>query len=194
MAIQRFNDRMEEQNQTSFSSMLDRFFNESLNVRRQIPDFTPQVDAYETETSFEIEVALPGLQEDEVNIDFQDGRLTISGERRLQKEDKNKRYHMVESQYGSFSRSFQLPLNTEPENIAAEFENGVLHVSVKKEEERKNRRKIEINSRKNQSDNKAGAKKVAAADNGSGSTQPKDSGNDKAESKPTAAKAGKSKE
>lgn len=79
-----------------------------------------------------------------------------------------------------------------PTTIVAEFENGVLHVSVKKEEERKNRHKIEINSRKNQSANKAGAKNVATANNYNGSAQAKASGNDKAETKPTAAKAGKS--
>jgi HSP20 family protein len=173
MAIQRFNDRMDD-TPRSFSSMLDRFFNESLNVRRQISDFTPHVDAYETEDSFEIEVALPGMKEEEVNIDFHDGRLTISGERRLQNEDRNKRYHMVESQYGSFSRSFQLPHNTDPENIQADFEDGVLRVSVRKEEERPNRRQIQINSRRNN---------TGAGNTEGQGTQATDSSNDTPEAK-----------
>jgi HSP20 family protein len=194
MAIQRFNERMDEMNQLSFSSMLDRFFNDSLNVRRQISDFTPHVDAYETKNSFEIEVVLPGLKEEEVNIDYQDGRLTISGERRFQNEDKSKRYHMLESHYGSFSRSFQLPPNTKPESIDADFENGVLHVSVKKEEQLQNRRKIEINSRRTQSEGDSGTKRMAAGGPDNGSGQAQHSGNDKAEKKNQKTKSGKSKE
>jgi HSP20 family protein len=172
MAIQRFNARTDDMSPASFSSMLDRFFNESLNVRKQIRDFTPSVDAYETEGSFEIEMALPGLKEDEVEVDFHDGRLTISGERRFQNEDKNKRYHMVESQYGSFSRSFQLPQNTNPENIEANFEDGVLHISVKKEEERSNRRQIQVKSQ----GKKAGGKQMQVS--GGGEEKPTARAND----------------
>jgi HSP20 family protein len=134
MAIQKFqNPLADEMTPSSFSSMLDRFFNDSLNSRKAMANFTPHVDTAETEDSYEIEVSLPGLKKEEIDIDFQDGRLTISGERKFSDEKKTKKYHMLESQFGSFSRSFYLPDSINSEAIDAEFEDGVLRITVPKE-------------------------------------------------------------
>ncbi|GAA4310001.1 Hsp20/alpha crystallin family protein [Nibribacter koreensis] len=144
MAIQRFNSGFDDMMPQSFSTMLDRFFQDSVSNRERMNRFTPQVDTCETEKGFEIEVSLPGLKKEDISLDFQQGRLTISGERQFNQEKKEKRYHMVESQYGSFSRSFQLPDVVDPKNIEAVFENGVLRVTVPKDEQKTSRHRIEV--------------------------------------------------
>ncbi|GHA70132.1 Hsp20/alpha crystallin family protein [Pontibacter akesuensis] len=166
MALSRYNG-MQENMPNTFSSMLDRFFNESVNSRN-FTDFTPHVDACETEKGYEIEVSLPGVKQEDISIDFQEGRLTITGERRLEKKEEGRRFHMLETQYGSFSRSFYLPDKVNPDQISASFENGVLLVSVPKDEQKTMKRQINISSG---SENKKESKKVetretATAENG----------------------------
>ena len=129
----------------TFSSMLDRFFNESLNTRG-FSGFTPHVDACETPNGYEIEVALPGVKKEDISIDFQEGRLTISGERKFERKEENKRYQMLETQYGSFARTFQLPDNVKPENIKADFVDGILQVAIPKDEKKTMKHQIKISS------------------------------------------------
>ena len=124
--------------------MLDRFFNDSLASRSRVSSFSPQVDAYETEKSYEIEVSLPGLKRDDIKVDFQQGRLSISGERSFHNEQDQRRYHVVESSYGSFQRSFQLPDTVDASKIEARFDDGVLHVSVPKDEQKTMRHQIQV--------------------------------------------------
>ncbi|WP_240773229.1 Hsp20/alpha crystallin family protein [Pontibacter sp. SGAir0037] len=147
--------------------MLDRFFNESLNTR-SVTGFTPHVDAYETDNGFEIEVALPGVKKEDINIDFQEGKLTISGERKFERREDSKRYHMVETQYGSFTRTFYLPDNVKADQIKAQLTDGVLVVSVPKDEQKTMKHQIKITSGSDKA--KASAKpkavEVAASENG----------------------------
>jgi HSP20 family protein len=142
MALTRFNGMQENMPQT-FSSMLDKFFNESVNTRG-MAGFTPSVDACETEKGFEIEVALPGVKREDISIDFQEGRLTISGERRFERKDEGRRYQMLETQYGSFARTFYLPDKVNPDQIQASFTDGVLQVMVPKDEKKTMKRQIRI--------------------------------------------------
>ncbi|TPE44778.1 Hsp20/alpha crystallin family protein [Pontibacter mangrovi] len=144
MALTRYNG-MNENMPNTFSAMLDRFFNESVNSKN-ISGFTPHVDACETERGFEIEAALPGVKKEDISIDFQEGRLTITGERKLEKKEENRRYHMLETQYGSFSRTFYLPDNVNPDKITAEFKDGILLVSIPKDEKKVMKRQISIAS------------------------------------------------
>ncbi|MFB9863134.1 Hsp20/alpha crystallin family protein [Rufibacter immobilis] len=144
MAIQRLGSGFDDIMPQSFSSMLDRFFNDSVNSRERLNRFSPQVDTCETEQAYEIEVALPGLKKEDIHLDFQQGRLTISGERHFNQEQKDKRYHLIESQYGAFSRSFQFPDTVKAEAIEAVFENGVLQVRVPKDEQKTAKRRIEV--------------------------------------------------
>lgn len=166
MALSRYNG-MQENMPNTFSSMLDRFFNESVNSRN-FSGFTPHVDACETEKGYEIEVSLPGVKREDINIDFQEGRLTITGERRLEKKEEGRRFHMLETQYGSFSRSFYLPDKVNPDQISASFENGVLLVSVPKDEHKTMKRQINISSGSaNAKESKrVETKESAASDNG----------------------------
>ncbi|WP_157530751.1 Hsp20/alpha crystallin family protein [Hymenobacter norwichensis] len=145
MAIQKYQDSFSELSSSSFSSMLDRFFNDSLASRGRVNLFSPHADAYETEKSYEIEVALPGLKRDDIKVDFHQGRLSVSGERHFQREQQDqRRYHVVESTYGSFSRSFQLPDTVDAGRIEAAFEDGMLRVTVPKDEQKTRRHQIEV--------------------------------------------------
>ncbi|WP_255474050.1 Hsp20/alpha crystallin family protein [Pontibacter qinzhouensis] len=150
--------------------MLDRFFNESLNTRT-VSAFTPHVDACETEKGFELELALPGIRKDDISIDFQEGKLTISGERKLERKEDNRRYHMIETQYGSFSRTFYLPDNVNPDQIKANLVDGILHVSVPKDEQKTLKRQIKIGSDATETKPAQKQKRVAeASENGSAVT------------------------
>ncbi|MEJ8800949.1 Hsp20/alpha crystallin family protein [Pontibacter sp. H249] len=169
MALNRYNG-MQESMPNTFSSMLDRFFNESVNSKN-FAGFTPHVDACETEKGYEIELALPGVKKEDISIDFQEGRLTITGERKLEKKEEGRRYHMMETQYGSFSRSFYLPDKVSPDKISAQLEDGVLLVTVPKDEQKTMKRQIQIStsgdSKKKVSEgNVAEAKTGAVAENG----------------------------
>ncbi|MCX2738540.1 Hsp20/alpha crystallin family protein [Pontibacter anaerobius] len=144
MALTRYSG-MQENMPNSFSSMLDRFFNESVNSR-SFSGFTPHVDACETERGYEIEAALPGVKKEDISIDFQESKLTITGERKLEKKEEGRRYHMLETQYGSFTRSFYLPDNVNPDKITAEFNDGILLVNIPKDEQKTMKRQINISS------------------------------------------------
>lgn len=146
MTITKYNGYLTDKMPQTFSTMLDLFFNETVNNRRQLADFTPHVDAFETENQYEFHVSLPGLSKEDINIDFQEGKLTIAGERKFKKdeENQNKKYHLLETQYGSFGRTFFLPDNVNPAQIDAHFENGILHVVVPKDEHKVKKHQIQI--------------------------------------------------
>lgn len=146
MAIQKYQDSFSDLSSSSFSTMLDRFFSDSLASRGRVSSFSPHIDAYETENSYEVEAALPGLKREDIKVDFHQGRLTISGERSFRHEQSQRRYHVVESSYGSFNRSLQLPDTVDASRIEASFEDGVLRVSVPKDEQKTRRHQIEVRS------------------------------------------------
>ena len=103
----------------------------------------PPMDLVETADHFVLRADLPGLGEDDVKIEFEDGTLTVSGERTSEHEAKGEGYYRVERAFGSFSRSLTLPQGIDPEAVTANFSNGVLEVRIPKPEARKPRR-IEI--------------------------------------------------
>ena len=89
---------------TSFSNLIDRFFNESLSrTGGSSYSFVPKVDILENDSAYEINVAVPGLNKDDFKIDLNDSFLTISGERKFSKERKENNLHVVETQYGNFT-------------------------------------------------------------------------------------------
>jgi HSP20 family protein len=115
----------------SFSEMLDTFFNEAVTGRE---NFIPGIDVMEDDKQYEIRVTLPGIKKDEVKIELEDNTLTVSGERKFEKEEKNKRYHLVESRFGTFKRSFTLPKNIDNNSIDAKMSEGILNITIKKDE------------------------------------------------------------
>jgi len=110
-----------------------------------IASFTPRVNTREADDAYYIELDLPGIKKDEIEITTEDNVLTISGERKFKEEVKEEDYYKVESRYGKFSRSFTLPEDIDLSAISAKSEDGVLEVVIpKKEDESKKLRKIEI--------------------------------------------------
>jgi HSP20 family protein len=95
-------------------------------------DFAPRVDTAETDTAYELTAELPGVDEKDIKIALEDNVLSISGEKKAEREEKKKDYVMSERSYGSFKRAFTLPDNVDPEKIAAKFEKGVLKVTLPK--------------------------------------------------------------
>jgi len=99
--------------------------------------FTPAMDLVEADDHYELTTDLPGVAEKDVNVEFEDNVLTVSGERRSESEQRTGGYIRVERASGSFSRSLTLPAGIDASAITAEFSNGVLHVSIPKPAERK---------------------------------------------------------
>lgn len=98
-----------------------------------VADWSPRVDIVEDETAFVVKAELPEMKKEDVKVTVEDGVLTLSGERKMEKEEKNKKYHRIEREYGSFVRAFTLPPGTSGENVTAEFKEGVLKVRLPKD-------------------------------------------------------------
>jgi HSP20 family protein len=94
----------------------------------------PKVDVSENENEYVINAELPGIKKPDVKVVFENGILTVSGERSEEKKEKNARYHLVERSWGAFRRSFTLPGNVSADKIAADFKDGVLTVHAPKSE------------------------------------------------------------
>ena len=88
------------------------------------------VDVVEDDKEFLIKAELPEMKREDVKVSVEDGVLTVSGERKFEKEDKSKKYHRIEREYGSFVRSFTLPAGTSGEKVTADFKDGVLKVHL----------------------------------------------------------------
>jgi HSP20 family protein len=104
-------------------------------------EWAPSADISETEKEYLIRAELPAVKKEDVQVTFDDGMLTIKGERKQQKEDKNEKYHRTESFYGSFERRFSLPDNVNSEAIRCETKDGILIVHIPKTEVTKSRPK-----------------------------------------------------
>lgn len=123
----------------NMSERLNRIFGRSSLPRtgegRQelaIPDWTPAVDISETKNEYQIKAELPDVKKENVKISVSDGMLHIKGERKFEKEEKEKKYHRIERYYGSFERSFTLPENVDESKLKAEFKDGVLNIQLPK--------------------------------------------------------------
>ncbi|HEX7247514.1 MAG TPA: Hsp20/alpha crystallin family protein [Actinomycetota bacterium] len=101
--------------------------------------WVPALDIREDEDRFEVTVDLPGMRSEDVELTFEDGTLTIRGQRQFSRDDRQGQYHRIERSYGSFARSVRLPRVADSERIEASFDNGVLTVLVPKREEAKAR-------------------------------------------------------
>ena len=99
--------------------------------------FVPPVDIYENEHDFVLKLEVPGIEQKDVNITLENNTLTVRGERRLEREEKEENFRRVERQYGSFVRSFALPNTIDTENVQAGYENGILKIELSKRAEAK---------------------------------------------------------
>ncbi|MBL7851656.1 MAG: Hsp20/alpha crystallin family protein [Cyclobacteriaceae bacterium] len=128
----------------TFSSLIDRFFNDTL-TRSGGSSFQPRVDIVETDKAFELHVAVPGMNKEDFQIEMKDNFLTVSGERKFTSEQKDTNWHSIETQYGNFSRSFSLPENVDAAKISAKYVNGILEVSIPKDEKKALKTTIKVN-------------------------------------------------
>jgi HSP20 family protein len=120
---------------------MNRIFDDTLTGASRREDealaatWTPPVDILEKKDRIVLSAELPGFTEDQIQLRFEDGVLTLDGERRFDKEADETRYHCVERSYGRFSRAFRLPANVDEERISASFANGLLVVELPKRQE-----------------------------------------------------------
>jgi HSP20 family protein len=113
---------------------------------RNVHTFAPAVDIYEDQDAILVRAELPGVKHEDVHIDVENGVLTLSGERKLEREDKREGYHRIESVYGNFTRSFALPEAVDADNVEADMNEGVLTVRIPKKAEGAHKR-IEVKTR-----------------------------------------------
>jgi HSP20 family protein len=122
----------------NFGDIWDNFFNLARTGGEiDTVHWTPRVNVEENDGGFELTAEVPGMKKEDISIDVKDRTLTISGERKLEEEKKDKNYHVCERSYGEFSRTFTLPDNVDAGKIEAEYDQGVLKLSIPKKEEAK---------------------------------------------------------
>lgn len=151
----------------SVEPTLDPFFSLHRDVNRAFEDMfkgigalpavwggngvaTPKIDVKETEKGLEVSAELPGVDEKDIELEIDDDILTIRGEKKLEKEEKDEKsgYHLMERSYGSFARSIRLPYPVKPESVTADFGKGVLKIACPRPAEAASAtRKIPIQSR-----------------------------------------------
>jgi len=149
-----FNDRFNQMLNQPFGFF--RGFGPSLEQSLTAGNVVPAVNIYEDEHTINIDAELPGIEEKDIDISMENNVLTISGERKLENEEKKENFHRIERSYGRFTRSFTLPPTVDSDNVNAVFNNGVLKITLNKKEEAKPKQiKIGVS--------KAGSKPAKAA-------------------------------
>ena len=123
-------------------SRMNRLFRESYRPEGSeealtSSSFAPPVDIYEDEHNITLKMEVPGIDEKDIDVRIDNNTLTVHGERKLEKEEREENFRRVERQYGSFSRSFTLPSSVDPGQVSADYEKGVLKIQLAKKVEAK---------------------------------------------------------
>jgi HSP20 family protein len=125
-----------------------RLFQDTVNRLFSEPaarPWTPPVDIIETENELVLKADVPEIELKDIDIQMENGTLTLKGERKFEQEQDGKGYHRIERSYGAFARSFSLPDTVDPEKVRADYKNGVLTVTLPKKEVAKPRSiKVEV--------------------------------------------------
>ena len=143
-----------------FSTMQDRmnrmnhFFRESYSP--EVPEealtttsFAPLVDIYEDEHTIALKMEVPGIDEKDIDVRLENNTLTVHGERKIEKEEKEENFRRIERQYGSFTRSFTLPSSVDPGQVTANYDKGVLKITLAKKADAKPKQiKVNVGSEK----------------------------------------------
>src|SRR5579863_32955 len=112
--------------------------------------FAPPVDIYEDEHSITLKLEVPGIDENDIDVRIENNILTLHGERKIEKEEKEENFLRVERQYGSFTRSFTLPSSVDAGQVSAHYDKGVLKINLAKKAEAKPKQiKVNVGSEKN---------------------------------------------
>jgi HSP20 family protein len=99
--------------------------------------FVPPVDVYEDEHTLVLKLEVPGVNEEDFNVSLENNTLVIQGERKFEKEEKEENFHRIERRYGSFTRTFRLPNTVDTEKVEADYDKGILKISLAKRAEAK---------------------------------------------------------
>lgn len=129
---------LQEEVNRLFSTNLTRAFGDDEGIGRGA--WSPSVDIFENKDQIVLEAELPGMKQEEFDLSIENNVITLRGERRFEKTQETDNYHRVERSYGAFTRSFTLPQTVSGEGATAEYNNGVLRVTLPKREETKPRR------------------------------------------------------
>lgn len=130
---------------------MNRLFRDSYSEGREegliTTAFAPAVDVYEDEHNVTLKIEVPGIEEKDIDVRIENNTLTVRGERKFEKDEKEENYLRVERQYGSFTRTFTLPNTVETENVSANYDKGVLKIKLAKRAEAKPKQiKVNIGS------------------------------------------------
>src|SRR5260370_41719707 len=139
-----------------FSTLQDRMsrlFRETQGNSQEEPltssSFAPAVDVYEDEHNVTLKIEVPGIDEKDIDVRVEGNTLTVHGERKIEKEEKEENYRRVERQYGSFTRNFTLPTTVDSEKVSATYDKGVLKIALPKKAEAKPKQiKVNVGSEK----------------------------------------------
>ena len=138
---------------TTLQGRMNRLFQDSFGEGREesltTTNFAPAVDVYEDEHNVTLKIEVPGIEEKDIDVRIENNTLTVHGERKFEKEEKEENYRRVERQYGSFTRSFTLPNTVNTENVSANYDKGVLKIKLAKKAEAKPKQiKVNVGSEK----------------------------------------------
>jgi HSP20 family protein len=117
--------------------LFDRFLEPAWSEMPALGDWSPTVDVSEDKDAVTVKAELPGVEQKDIAVSLQEGMLTIKGEKRAEKEEKDKHYHRIERSYGAFYRSIQLPSAVDVGKVAATFKDGVVTITLPKSPEAK---------------------------------------------------------
>ena len=139
---------------STLQDRMNRLFRESYSGEGRdesltTSSFAPAVDVYEDEHKVTLKIEVPGIDEKDIDIRVENNTLTVHGERKIEKDEKEENYRRVERQYGSFTRTFTLPASVDSENVSASYEKGVLKINLPKKAEAKPKQiKVNVGSEK----------------------------------------------
>src|ERR1700740_1009844 len=138
---------------STLQDRMNRLFRDSFGEGREdalaTSSLAPAVDVYEDEHNVTLKIEVPGIDEKDIDVRIENNTLTVHGERKFEKEEKEENYRRVERQYGSFTRTFTLPTTVAAENVKATYDKGVLKVQLAKKAEAKPKQiKVNIGSEK----------------------------------------------
>jgi HSP20 family protein len=136
---------------STLQDRMNRLFHDSLGDGREealtATTFAPAVDVYEDEHNVILKIEVPGIEEKDIDVRIENNTLTVHGERKFEKDEKEENYRRLERQYGSFTRTFTLPNTVETENVSANYDKGVLKIKLAKKAEAKPKQiKVNIGS------------------------------------------------
>jgi HSP20 family protein len=125
--------------QDRFASLFENFAETSGKEQLAAGSFVPAVDIYEDEHSLVLKLEVPGMNDEDLHVSVENSTLSVTGERKFQKEEKEENFHRIERRYGSFNRSFRLPNTVDTENVDASYDKGILKIALAKRAEAKPR-------------------------------------------------------